>query len=607
MAISDYLPGWKVGTTGARAMGAAIEPDRVYVEQVRLLYQNLPLGLLATQINAFILLAVEWSVIDHGVLLVWCAAITLTVLARFGLVAVYRGAPLTPATAPRWVAWFTLGTVASGIIWGSAGIVLFPDEISHQVFIIFVLAGMTAGAVVSFSAQWKIGLIFILFTLTPLSVRLFAEGRDMHLAMGVMSLLFMALMVVLSRRMYQTTLASLQLRFENSDLVAVLATEKEATEELNRELRREIGERERIETGLRESEAHVRAVIDNVPDGIITLDERGRLESVNPAALRIFGYTEHEMTGIHFKMLMPESVRHEYDDYIRKHVVPGTGKMIGFGLEVTGQRRDGSRFPMELGIGNVWLDSRHLFIGIVRDISERREVDRMKSQFMSAVSHELRTPMTSVLGSLGLLAEGVGGDLSENGKALLDIARNNVARLVHQISDILDIDDFHSGRLKLDLRVTDLATLVERAVDGNRSRASAAGVNLALRQDMTPAPVYGDAERLAQSLNHLLSNALKFSPRGTTVEVRVARHNSGIRVAVADQGPGIPEAFRSRLFQPFSQAESADSDFRGGAGLGLSIAKAIIEQHTGTIGYESTPGHGACFYFDLPEYRKPSA
>jgi PAS domain S-box-containing protein len=582
-------------------------PARVYVEQIKLLYHNLPVGMFATQASAFVILAVQWAVIDHVVLLVWFATATLSVLSRMTLFAAYRRAHLTQANARRWVVWFTSGTVLAGIIWGSAGVFLFPGEQSHQVFMIFILAGMTAGAVVSFSAVWKIGLIFVLFTLTPLSVRLFAEGHDMHLAMGAMSLLFMVLMVVISRRMYQTTLTSLQLRFENSDLVAVLAREKEATEDLNRELRREIGERVRIEAGLRESEAHIRAVIDNVPDGIITLNEQGRLESVNPAAMRIFGYSRDEMTGSHLKMLMPESVRHEYDDYIKQHIGASTGKMVGFGLEITGQRKDGSRFPMELGISNMWLDSRRLFIGIVRDISERREVGRMKHQFMSSVSHELRTPLTSVLGSLGLLAEGVGGDLSESGKTLLNIARNNVARLARLISDILDIDDIHAGRLKLDFRVTDLAALVERAVDDNHALASAAGVNLVLRNDTTPASVYADAERLVQSLGHLLSNALKFSPRGATVEVSVARHKTGIRVAVTDQGPGIPDAFRNRLFQPFSQAESADSGIRGGAGLGLSIAKAIIQQHAGTIGYESMPGRGACFFFDLPELHNSPA
>lgn len=584
----------------------AAMPARLYGEQVKLLYRNAPVGLTAGQLNAFILSFAQWSVIDHGVLLVWLAAITLVTAARFGLVAAYRRATVTPAETPRWATWFTVGTVLSGSIWGSAGIFLFPAEISHQIFIIFVLAGMTAGAVVSFSSLLKVGLIFIVLTLAPLSVRLFIEGHDIHLAMGVMSLIFMWLMVMTSRRMYQTTLTSLKLGFENSDLVAVLAREKEATEDLNRELRREIGERRRIEAGLRESEAHVRAVIDNVPDGIITLNEQGRLESVNPATLRIFGYAENEMTGLHFKMLMPESVRHEYDDYIKKHIAASTDKMVGFGLEVTGQRKDGSRFPMELGIGNMLPDSRRLFIGIVRDISERREVGRMKNQFMSSVSHELRTPLTSVLGSLALLAEGVGGDLSERGKALLNIAHNNVARLVRLINDILDIDDIHSGRLKLEFRATDLATLVERVVDNSHAPASAASVSLVLRKDMTPAFVYGDAERLVQCLNHLLSNALKFSPRHSTVEVSLARQDSGIRVAVTDQGPGVPEAFRNRLFQPFSQAESTDSDFRGGAGLGLSIARAIIQQHSGTIGYESVAGRGACFYFDLPELQASS-
>ena len=576
-------------------------PVRVYVEQIKLLYQNLPVGMFATQVIALILLAVQWSVVDHGVLLAWFSIATLSVLSRMGLFAAYRRTQLTQANAQRWVTWFTVGTVVAGMIWGSAGIFLFSGEQSHQVFVIFILAGMTAGAVVSFSSLWKIGLIFILFTLAPLSVRLLIEGQDMHLAMAAMSLLFMVLMVVISRRMYRTTLTSLQLGFENSDLVAVLAREKAATEDLNRELRREIGERVRIETGLRESEAHVRAVIDNVPDGIIILTEQGRLESVNPAALRIFGYSEEEMTGMHFKMLMPEAVRHEYDEYIEKHIRAGTGKMVGFGLEITGQRKDGSRFPMELGIGNMWLDSRHLFIGIVRDISERREVDRMKNQFMSSVSHELRTPLTSVLGALGLLAENVGDELSGEAKALLNIARNNVSRLARLVSDILDLEDIQSGRLKLDCHAIDVVKLVERTVDASRPLAAAAGVNLVFRHEIAQASIYGDAERLGQSLTHLLSNALKFSPRGASVEIVVARREKFIRVAVTDQGPGISENFRDRMFQPFSQASSADSNFRGGAGLGLSIAKAIIHQHSGTIDYLSTAGRGACFYFDLPE------
>lgn len=575
-------------------------PERIYVEQIKLLYRNLPVGMFATQVIAVILLAVQWSVIDQGILLAWFSIATLSVLSRIGLFAAYRRVQLTPANAQRWVTWFIIGTILAGIIWGSAGIFLLSGEQSHQVFVIFILAGMTAGAVVSFSSLWKVGLIFILFTLAPLSVRLLIEGRDMHLAMGAMSLLFMVLMVIISRRMYQTTLTSLQLGFENSDLVAVLAREKAATEDLNRELRREISERVRIEAGLRESEAHVRAVLDNVPDGIITLTEQGRLESVNPAVLRIFGYSEEELIGMHFKMLMPETVRDEYDDYIEKHIRAGTGKMVGFGLEITGQRKDASRFPMELGIGNMWLDSRHLFIGIVRDISERREVERMKNQFMSSVNHELRTPLTSVLGSLGLLAENVGNELSEDGKALLNIARNNVARLARLIGDILDIEDIHSGRLELNRQAIDLVKLATTVVQDAHSQASMVGVNLILRQDIAQALVHGDTTRIAQALNHLLSNALKFSPRGSNVEVRIGRHEKSIRVAVTDQGPGISDSFRERLFQPFSAGQTADSSFRGGAGLGLSIAKAIIQQHSGTICYESAPGRGTSFYFDLP-------
>ena len=161
-----------------RAVMDVTLPARIYAEQVNLLYRNLPVGMFATQVSAFILLAVQWSVIDHGVLLTWFATATLAVLSRMALFAAYRRAHLTQANARRWVVWFTIGTVLAGIIWGSAGIFLYSGDQSHQVFVIFVLAGMTAGAVVSFSSLWKVGLIFIVFTLTPFGAA--ARRRPRH-------------------------------------------------------------------------------------------------------------------------------------------------------------------------------------------------------------------------------------------------------------------------------------------------------------------------------------------------------------------------------------------------------------------------------------------
>ncbi len=240
-----------------------VDPQQLLDEQVKLLYAALPMGMLAGLVNATILLFIQWSVIEQRVLIAWFVILILTTLARYGLVYAYRRARPSPGEAAYWARLFTLGTTVSGAVWGSAGVFLFPAELAHQIFIIFILAGMTAGAVVSFSALWEVGLLFIVLTLAPLSARLFIEGQGMHMAMGGMSLLFMTLMVLTTRRMYQTTLTSLRLRFENSDLVDVLVRSKAATEALNLELKREIDERARVEEGLRDSEARMRTL--NVP------------------------------------------------------------------------------------------------------------------------------------------------------------------------------------------------------------------------------------------------------------------------------------------------------------------------------------------------------
>lgn len=576
---------------------------RLYAEQVKLLYANLPLGVAAGLFNALILAFVQRSVIAPAVLATWFGAIVVLSASRFAQAYAYRRAAPPPHRMRRWGLWYTVGAGLSGAIWGSAGVFLFPADLAHQTFVIFVLAGMTAGGVVVFSAHIWTAYVFFMPTLLPLTVRLFVEGHDTHLAMGAMSTLFFLLMVVTARRMYDTTLTSLKLRFENTDLVAYLEKEKEATENLNRELVKEINARARIEEGLRESEGRVRAVVDNVLDGIITVNEDGTLESMNPAAERLFGYARDEAIGRHFKMLMPEAEREEYDDYLRSHLNVGNGKMIGFGLEVTGQRRDGTVFPMELGVSRMQLGQRQLFIGMVRDITQRKEVEHMKNQFIAAVSHELRTPLTSMQGSLSLLAEGVGGDLPERGQSLLTIARNNVERLVRLINDILDVNDIQSGRVRLNLRPLDLTALVERAVEANRAQAAERGVRLALRNGLGAARVQADGERLLRVLQHLLSNAVKFSPAQGAVEIEVRRVDAAIRVSVTDRGPGIPEEFRERIFQAFSKAPSDNPSSQDGAGLGLGLARAVVELHGGRIGYASEPGAGTHFYFELPQWQ----
>ena len=236
--------------------------------------------------------------------------------------------------------------------------------------------------------------------------------------------------------------------------------------------------------------------------------------------------------------------------------------------------------------------------GTNADISARKEIERMKNEFISVVSHELRTPLSSIVGSLGLLVST--SDLREDLRTLIRVARDNSQRLVRLINDILDVEKLDADTLQIHIGPVELGTLLDTAIQANQGYADQYGVRLALTQ--TPGPAWVDAnfDQLMQVMANLLSNAAKFSPRGARVEVRLQRMNGSFRVSVIDPGAGIPEEFKPRVFDRFAQADSSTSRQRGGTGLGLAICKMIIDKLGGKINFVSTPGQGSTFYFELP-------
>ena len=239
--------------------------------------------------------------------------------------------------------------------------------------------------------------------------------------------------------------------------------------------------------------------------------------------------------------------------------------------------------------------------GVNWDVTEGMRLERMKSEFVSVVSHELRTPLTSIRGALGLVVGNAAGTLPTKAQQLLEIAYRNTDRLALLVSDILDIEKIESGGMTIVPTRLDLHGLVTQALEANQAYAAARAVKLQLNAASSAAFVIGDEHRILQVLANLLSNAAKFSPVGAAVEVAIAPLASNyVRVSVRDHGPGIPEQFKARVFQKFSQADGSDSRAKGGTGLGLSISKAIIERLGGRIGYESCGDAGTTFYFELP-------
>jgi len=246
--------------------------------------------------------------------------------------------------------------------------------------------------------------------------------------------------------------------------------------------------------------------------------------------------------------------------------------------------------------------------GIIRffvDVTERQRMERMKTEFVSTVSHELRTPLTSISGSLGLLAGGVAGALPEKAVSLVAIARANSDRLVRLVSDILDMEKIESGKLEFRLKTQNLAQVLRHAIETNRGYADRFGVGVELTAIDETALAHIDEDRLHQVLTNLFSNAAKFSPKGGKIEANLKAGPPGFwRIEVADHGHGIPEAFRSHVFEPFAQADGTDAKRLGGTGLGLAISKRIVERMNGQIGFETEGGAGTRFFVDLPRAEK---
>ncbi|HEX8833412.1 MAG TPA: ATP-binding protein, partial [Abditibacteriaceae bacterium] len=361
----------------------------------------------------------------------------------------------------------------------------------------------------------------------------------------------------------------------------------------------DITERKQVELKLKNSQANLNALVENAADSIWSIDRQYCLLTFNQA----FSEAVHEISGLR---LYPGFCLAEILDDERF-----SQWKIRYDRALAGERfmaedtieQNGVAVDRELSISPIMSDGEVTGVTVFgRDITDRKRMDRMKTEFISTVSHELRTPLTSIRGSLGLLAGGVTGELPAAAKPLVEIAMNNSERLVRLINDILDIEKIESGGMDFHLQPDDLEALVVEALELNRAYGEAFDVRFELDNQLTrKAQVYVDHDRLEQVLANLLSNAAKFSPQGETVTVSLLQHGSLLRVAVRDKGEGIPTEFRKRIFQKFAQADSSDTRQKGGTGLGLSISKALIENMNGYIGFETGAG-GTTFYFDLPEW-----
>lgn len=368
------------------------------------------------------------------------------------------------------------------------------------------------------------------------------------------------------------------------------------------------------------------AILTTAVDGIITIDAEANIQSFNPSAERMFGYSAEEVIGKNVKLLMPEPYHSEHDDYVKNYQQTGQAKVIGIGgREVVALRKDGTEFPMALGIGRFEADGKPMFVGMVRDISEWKHAqeslmdakeqaehaNQLKSEFLATMSHEIRTPMNGIIGMTELLME-TRLDNKQHGYA--NTVLNSADSLLHIINDILDFSKIEAGKFELECAPFNLRSSCEEVADLLAAKTKGGIVELILRYPPHVAEnVIGDSDRLRQIITNFLGNAIKFTESGyilLSVEevaaLDLADEQVKFKISIEDTGIGIAEDAQNKIFEKFSQADASITRKYGGTGLGLAICQQLAAMMDGEVGLSSVPGEGSTFWFTVVLDRAPA-
>ncbi len=417
--------------------------------------------------------------------------------------------------------------------------------------------------------------------------------RGVHVTLWIAVAMNILLAVLLGIYFNRGTLKRLRVVLENTRLLAAnkpLKPELEGADEIAH-LDHVFHE---MATALAEAVRKERAAIENAVDVICSLNADASFTAVSPAARKLWGYEPAELVGRScYDFLVAEDAGQTRERF--RQAIAGGGE-AATSFETRLVRKDGS--PADLLWSAHWSDSEKSLFCVAHDITERKEVERMKQEFVAMVSHDLRTPLTSIQAMTSMFADGIYGPISEAGREVLARVRGNVMRLISLVNDLLDVEKMESGHLQLNLKSCSLSEIVSRCLDAVGGYASQQGVNL--QADPSEARVYADPDRLVQVLVNLVGNAVKFSPRDSLVRISVLEQDGFVETRVQDSGPGIPSAYRESVFDKFKQVRASDATEKKGSGLGLAICKAIVELHGGTIGVESEEGKGSTFWFRIP-------
>jgi len=355
-------------------------------------------------------------------------------------------------------------------------------------------------------------------------------------------------------------------------------------------------------TSKRREERLFRGLLEAAPDAMVIVDKAGTIVLVNAQVENRFGYERGELIGKSVEILVPERFSGMHVAFRSGYVAGPRTRPMGLAGDLFARRKDGSEFPVEISLAPLETEEGLLVSAAVRDISERRrmqeEADRVKDEFFATVSHELRTPLTSMLGYSELMADLE--PLSPQGQRFLSVISRSAERELRLVDDLLTLVAIEESGLSIRTSVIDIEPIVRDAVEAARPRAEEVDIDLSLEIPGFPVQVDADRDRVGQAIDNLLSNALKFTPSGGTVKVRLHVTSDAAEIEVADSGMGIGDIDPAKIFERLYRSGAAVAQQVPGAGLGLTIALAIVEAHNGTIGVVKSDNHGTTFRMSFP-------
>ena len=379
---------------------------------------------------------------------------------------------------------------------------------------------------------------------------------------------------------------------------------------------RDVSERFAADAALKEREAHLHSILETVPDAMIVIDEKARIQSFSKTAERLFGYTPEELLGENVKILMPSPYREQHDGYVARYLTTGERRIIGIGRVVVGLRKDGSTFPMELSVGEMRLPTGRYFTGFVRDLTERQKTEARLQELQaelihmsrftalgemaSALAHEINQPLTAITNYLKGCRRLLEQSSDERAPILRDAVEKAAEQALRAGQVIRHLRDF-VARGESERHVENLPKLIEEASALALVGAKERGIRVIYRFDPTAEFVLADRIQIQQVLLNLMRNAIEAmedAPRRELIVSTMPMDDGMARISVADTGTGLAPEVAKQLFQPFITTK------RHGMGVGLSICRTIVEAHGGKIWADSMADQGVAFHFTLRAVKK---